>query len=56
MAAEDAFLDLVRADVIQAIDESKNAIAMVTERITIANALGQLDNVPRVPEELNGMV
>ncbi|CAL9174362.1 unnamed protein product [Musa hybrid cultivar] len=70
-AAEDAFLDLVRADaarlvrirhpgvlhVVQALDESKNAIAMVTEPVfaSVANALGHLDNVPRVPKELNGM-
>ncbi|XP_074570311.1 SCY1-like protein 2 A [Curcuma longa] len=70
-AAEDAFLDLVRADaarlvrirhpgvlhVVQALDESKNAIAMVTEPIfaSVANALGQLDNISRVPKELNGM-
>ncbi|RWW36635.1 hypothetical protein BHE74_00058321, partial [Ensete ventricosum] len=71
-AAEDAFLDLVRADaarlvrirhpgvlhVVQALDESKNAFAMVTEPVfaSVANALGHLDNVPRVPKELNGMV
>ncbi|XP_042423457.1 SCY1-like protein 2 [Zingiber officinale] len=70
-AAEDAFLDLIRADaarlvrirhpgvlhVVQALDESKNAIAMVTEPIfaSVANALGQLDNISRVPKELNGM-
>ncbi|WOL03165.1 hypothetical protein Cni_G11885 [Canna indica] len=70
-AAEDAFLEHVRADaarlvrirhpgvlhVVQALDESKNAIAMVTEPVfaSVANALGHLDNVTRVPKELNGM-
>ncbi|KAG6505288.1 hypothetical protein ZIOFF_037643 [Zingiber officinale] len=65
-AAEDAFVDLVRVDaarlvrirhpgvlhVVQVLDESKNAIAMVTEPIfaSVANALGQLDNISRAPK------
>jgi len=71
-AAEDAFFDLVRADagrlvrlrhpgvlhVVQALDESKNAMAMVTEPLfaSVANALGNVENVPKVPKELKGMV
>lgn len=70
-AAEDSFLDLIRADagklvrlrhpgvahVVQALDESKNAMAMVTEPLfaSVANTLGNLDNVPNVPKELRGM-
>ncbi|KAL6842554.1 hypothetical protein ACP4OV_027398 [Aristida adscensionis] len=70
-AAEDAFLDLVRADaarlvrlrhpgvlhVVQALDETKAAMAMATEPIfaSAANALGCLDNVGKVPKELKGM-
>ena len=70
--AEDSFLDLIRADagklvrlrhpgvvhVVQALDESKNAMAMVTEPLfaSVANTLGNLDNVPNVPKELRGMV
>ncbi|XP_072991100.1 SCY1-like protein 2 A [Typha latifolia] len=70
-AAEDAFLDLVRADaarlvrlrhpgvvhVVQALDESKNAMAMVTEPLfaSVANTLGCLENVAKVPKELKGM-
>lgn len=70
-AAEDAFLDLIRADagklvrlrhpgvvhVVQALDESKNAMAMVTEPLfaSVANALGNLENVAIVPKELKGM-
>ncbi|XP_044511979.1 SCY1-like protein 2 [Mangifera indica] len=70
-AAEDAFLDLTRADagrlvrlrhpgvvhVVQAMDESKNAMAMVTEPLfsSVANALGNLDNVTKVPKELKGL-
>jgi SCY1-like protein 2 len=71
-AAEDAFLDLVRADaarlvrlrhpgvlhVVQALDETKAAMAMATEPVfaSVANALGCLDNVGKVPKELKGMV
>ncbi|XP_010063716.2 SCY1-like protein 2 [Eucalyptus grandis] len=70
-AAEDAFLDIVRADaarlvrlrhpgvvhVVQALDENKNAMAMVTEPLfaSVANALGNLENIPKVPKELKGM-
>ena len=71
-AAEDSFFDVVRADaarlvrlrhpgvvhVVQALDESKNAMAMVTEPLfaSVANALGNVDNIPKVPKELKGMV
>ncbi|KAF7824946.1 SCY1-like protein 2 [Senna tora] len=71
-AAEDSFLDLIRADagklvrlrhpgvvhVVQALDESKNAMAMVTEPLfaSVANTLGDLENVANVPKELRGMV
>ncbi|KAG8378548.1 hypothetical protein BUALT_Bualt08G0148400 [Buddleja alternifolia] len=70
-AAEDAFLDVIRADaarlvrlrhpgvvhVVQALDESKNAMAMVTEPLfaSAANALGNVDNIPKVPKELKEM-
>lgn len=70
-AAEDAFLDLVRADagklvrlrhpgivhVVQAMDENKNAMAMVTEPLfaSVANVLGNLENVSKVPKELKGL-
>ncbi|CAO2191041.1 unnamed protein product [Urochloa humidicola] len=70
-AAEDAFLDLVRADaarlvrlrhpgvlhVVQALDETKAAMAMATEPVfaSVSNALGCLDNVGKVPKELKGM-
>ncbi|KAL0326440.1 UNVERIFIED_CONTAM: SCY1-like protein 2 [Sesamum radiatum] len=70
-AAEDAFLDVIRADaarlvrlrhpgvvhVVQALDESKNAMAMVTEPLfaSVANALGNVENIPKVPKELKGM-
>ncbi|XP_044481229.1 SCY1-like protein 2 isoform X1 [Mangifera indica] len=73
-AAEDAFLDLARADagrlvrlrhpgvvhVIQAMEESKNAMAMVTEPLfaSVANALGNLENfenVTKAPKELKGL-
>lgn len=70
-AAEDAFLDVVRADaarlvrlrhpgvvhVVQAMDENKNAIAMVTEPLfsSVANALGNVENITKVPKELKGM-
>ena len=71
-AAEDQFLDLVRQDaaqmmrlrhpgvvrVIQALDESKAAMAMVTEPIfaSAANVLGRHDNVGKVPAELKELV
>ncbi|KAH0463244.1 hypothetical protein IEQ34_007826 [Dendrobium chrysotoxum] len=70
-ATEDGFLDVIRADasrllrirhpgvvhVVQALDESKNAMAMVTEPLfaSVANTIGQLDNIPKVPAELKGM-
>ncbi|KAL5226030.1 hypothetical protein ABZP36_012669 [Zizania latifolia] len=68
---EDAFLDLVRVDatclvrlrhlgmlhVVQALDETKAAMAMATEPVfaSVANTLGCLDNVGKVPKELKGM-
>ncbi|KAG0492943.1 hypothetical protein HPP92_006341 [Vanilla planifolia] len=70
-ASEEGFLDIVRADasrlvrirhpgvvhVVQALDESKNAMAMVTEPLfaSVANTLGNLENVITVPKELKGM-
>ncbi|KAI8568630.1 hypothetical protein RHMOL_Rhmol02G0215400 [Rhododendron molle] len=70
-AAEDSFFDVIRADaarlvrlrhpgvvhVVQGLDETKNAMAMVTEPLfaSVANALGNLDNVAKVPKELKGM-
>ncbi|KAL5843230.1 hypothetical protein ACOSQ4_009188 [Xanthoceras sorbifolium] len=70
-AAEDTFLDLVRADagrlvrlrhpgvvhVVQALDENKNAMAMVTEPLfaSVANALGNHENVLKAPKELKGL-
>ncbi|GAA0144345.1 non-receptor serine/threonine protein kinase [Lithospermum erythrorhizon] len=70
-AAEDAFLEIVRADaaklvrlrhpgvvhVVQGLDESKNAMAMVTEPLftSAANALGNVENIDNVPKELKGM-
>ncbi|XP_027339351.1 SCY1-like protein 2 isoform X2 [Abrus precatorius] len=70
-AAEDSFLDLVRTDaaklvrlrhpgivhVVQALDESKNAMAMVTEPLfaSVANTLGNVDNIPNLPKDLRGM-
>ncbi|KAJ9166945.1 hypothetical protein P3X46_021634 [Hevea brasiliensis] len=70
-ATEDAFLDVIRADaarlvrlrhpgvvhVVQALDENKNAMAMVTEPLfaSAANALGNMENVAKVPKELKGM-
>ncbi|KAI3491239.1 hypothetical protein L1887_44486 [Cichorium endivia] len=69
--AEDSFFEIIRADasrlvrlrhpgvvhVIQALDENKNAMAMVTEPLfaSVANALGILDNISKVPKELQGM-
>lgn len=71
-ATEEAFLGIVRADatrlvrlrhpgvvhVVQGLDETKNAMAMVTEPLfaSVANALGTLDNIAKVPKELKGMV
>lgn len=71
-AAEDSFFEIVRADatrlvrlrhpgvvhVVQALDENKNAMAMVTEPLfaSVANAVGMLDNIAKVPRELQGMV
>lgn len=70
-AAEDAFLDMLRADagrlvrirhpgvvhVVQALDESKNAMAFVTEPLfaSIANALGFVENIANVPKELSAI-
>lgn len=70
--AEDSFLDIIRADasrlvrlrhpgvvhVVQALDESKNAMAMVTEPLfaSAANVLGNLENIAKVPKELKGLV
>ncbi|KAK7283822.1 hypothetical protein RIF29_13568 [Crotalaria pallida] len=70
-AAEDSFLDLIRTDaaklvrlrhpgvvhVVQGLDESKNAMAMVTEPLfaSVANTLGNLENVANAPQELRGM-
>lgn len=71
-AAEDSFLDIIRADasrlvrlrhpgvvhVVQALDENKNSMAMVTEPLfaSAANALGNLENIAKVPKELKGIV
>ncbi|XP_024396170.1 LOW QUALITY PROTEIN: SCY1-like protein 2 A [Physcomitrium patens] len=70
-AAEEAFLDLVRQDaaqlmrlrhpgvirVIQALDESKTTMAMVTEPIfaSLANILGRFDNITKAPNELKDL-
>ncbi|CAI9754270.1 unnamed protein product [Fraxinus pennsylvanica] len=70
-AAEDAFLDVIRADasrlvrlrhpgvvhVVHALDESKSSLAMVTEPLfaSAANALGSVENIAKVPKELKGM-
>ncbi|CAN8312978.1 unnamed protein product [Cochlearia groenlandica] len=70
-AAEETFLDLIRADagkmvrlrhpgvvhVVQALDENKNAMAMVTEPLfaSVANALGNVVNVDNVPRDLKAM-
>lgn len=71
-AAEDGFLDLIRADVarlvklrhpgvvhvVQGLDENKNAMAFVTEPLfaSVANVVGDLENVGEVPKELKGVV
>ncbi|KAG9446597.1 hypothetical protein H6P81_012725 [Aristolochia fimbriata] len=70
-AAEDAFFDIIRGDasrlvrlrhpavvhVVQALDENKNAMAMVTEPLfaSVANTLGLVDNIAKLPKELKGM-
>ncbi|XP_038890633.1 SCY1-like protein 2 [Benincasa hispida] len=70
-SVEDSFLDLIRADagrlvrlrhpgvvhVVQALDENKNAMAMVTEPLfaSVANVVGNVENVAKVPKELNGL-
>ncbi|KAK7313970.1 hypothetical protein VNO77_39177 [Canavalia gladiata] len=70
-AAEDSFLDLIRTDatklvrlrhpgvvhVVQGLDESKNAMAMVTEPLfaSVANTLGNVENIPNLPKDLRGM-
>ncbi|CAI5521687.1 unnamed protein product [Closterium sp. Naga37s-1] len=67
-AAEDRLLDIFRADakvlqklrhpgivrVVEALDESKWAMAMVTEPVfsSLANALGNLENLSTIPNEL----
>ncbi|XP_022714507.1 SCY1-like protein 2 [Durio zibethinus] len=66
--AEDSFLDLIRSDaarllrlrhpgvtyVVQALDENKNAMTMVTEPLfaSVTNALGNVENVALVPKDL----
>ncbi|GMI83031.1 hypothetical protein like AT1G71410 [Hibiscus trionum] len=68
---EDSFFDLIRADaarlvrlrhpgvvhVVQALDENKNAMTMVTEPLfaSVANAIGKVDNVAKVPNDLKGI-
>ncbi|GMI90745.1 hypothetical protein like AT1G71410 [Hibiscus trionum] len=68
---EDSFFDLIRADaarlvrlrhpgvvhVVQALDENKNAMAMVTEPLfaSVANAIGKVENVAKVPNDLKGI-
>ncbi|XP_022932450.1 SCY1-like protein 2 isoform X2 [Cucurbita moschata] len=70
-SAEDSFLDLIRSDagrlvklrhpgvvhVVQALDENKNAMAMVTEPLfaSVANVVGNLENVAKVPNELKDL-
>ncbi|KAG2241815.1 hypothetical protein Bca52824_096341 [Brassica carinata] len=43
--------------VVQALDENKNAMAMVTEPLfaSVANALGDVENVDNVPKDLKSM-
>ncbi|KAL4282355.1 hypothetical protein GQ457_03G031430 [Hibiscus cannabinus] len=68
---EDSFFDLIRADaarlvrlrhpgvvhVVQALDENKNAMTMVTEPLfaSVANAIGKVENVTNVPNDLEGI-
>jgi SCY1-like protein 2 len=70
-AVEEAFLDLLRQDaaqmmrlrhpgvvrVVQALDESKTTMAIVTEPIfaSVANVLGSVDNIAKVPAELKDL-
>lgn len=70
-AAEDAFLDIIRADamqmvklrhpgvvhVVQGLEENKTAMTLVTEPIfaSIANVLGHLDNISNFPKGLKGL-
>ncbi|KAF6176077.1 hypothetical protein GIB67_000171 [Kingdonia uniflora] len=70
-ASEDSFFDVIRGDaarmvrlrhpgvvhVVQALDENKNTMAMVTEPLfaSVANAIGVVDNIANVPKELKGM-
>lgn len=70
-ATEDGFLNVIRADasrlvrirhpgvvhVVQALDETKNAMALVTEPLfaSVANTIGHLDNVSKLPAELKSM-
>ncbi|KAH7307548.1 hypothetical protein KP509_22G064800 [Ceratopteris richardii] len=70
-AAEDAFLDVIRADamqlvklrhpgvvhVIQGLEENKTAMTLVTESIfaSIANVVGHLDNISNFPKGLKGL-
>eukprot|EP00250_Pteridium_aquilinum_P016453 c23109_g2_i1 orf=408-3092(+) len=70
-AAEDAFLDIIRADamqlvklrhpgvihVVQGLEENKAAMTLVTEPIfaSIANVLGHLDNISSFPKSLKGL-
>ena len=71
-ADEDRLFEILRADakvlqklrhpgivkVMEALDESKGAMAMVTEPVfsSVANALGNFDNLPKVPRELEKLV
>ncbi|MCO5572030.1 hypothetical protein L7F22_025781 [Adiantum nelumboides] len=70
-AAEDAFLDVIRADamqlvklrhpgvvhVVQGLEENKAAMTLVTEPIfaSIANVYGNFDNVSNLPKGLKGL-
>ncbi|KAJ0231993.1 Uncharacterized protein HA466_0294670 [Hirschfeldia incana] len=70
-AGEEAFLELIRGDagrmvrlrhpgvvhVVQGIDENKNAMALVTEPLfaSVANVLGNVENVGDVPKDLKSM-
>lgn len=71
-AAEDSLLDIFRADakvlqklrhpgivrVVEPLDETPWAMALVTEPIfsSVANALGNHDNMPSIPPELDRLV
>ncbi|KAL1823676.1 hypothetical protein ACET3Z_010454 [Daucus carota] len=43
--------------VVEALDDSKNALVMATELLfaSVANVLGNVDNIAKVPKELKGM-